>query len=102
MAFACRRMAAGRPVLVAKGLAWDHLPALNAGWVFERNEESVLTVLQKALVISDSEWLALSNNARSYVEKHLNPVTLGEQVWQVLTSHELAMNQSVTAGVGYE
>jgi glycosyltransferase involved in cell wall biosynthesis len=96
-------MAAGRPVLVAKGLAWDHLPALNAGWVFERNEASVLEVLQKAQAISESEWQILSNNARHYVEQQLNPVTLGDQVWQILTSNDQQeLTPSLTRGASYE
>ncbi|PPD33797.1 MAG: glycosyl transferase family 1 [Methylomonas sp.] len=96
-------MAAGRPVLVAKGLAWDHLPALNAGWVFERNEASVLEVLQKAQAVSESEWQILSNNARHYVEQQLNPVTLGDQVWQILTSNDQQeLTPSLTRGASYE
>lgn len=95
-------MAAGRPVLAAKGLAWDHLPALNAGWVFERNEASVLEVLQKALAISESEWRILSIQARSYVEQHLNPITLGDQVWRILMAPNQQQTQSLTAGASYE
>jgi glycosyltransferase involved in cell wall biosynthesis len=96
-------MAAGRPVLVARGLAWDHLPTLNAGWVFERSEASVIEVLQKAHAISESEWQTMSDNARDYVQRQLNPITLGDQVWQVLTGQDdLELTQSLTAGARYE
>jgi glycosyltransferase involved in cell wall biosynthesis len=78
-------MAAGRPVLVARGLAWDHLEALNAGLVFERSEASVAEILRQAQSMTRQEWERLSLNGRQFVEQQLDPVKLGEQVWQVLT-----------------
>lgn len=77
-------MAAGRPVMVAKGLAWDHLAALGAGFVFERNEDSVCEVLRSAQSLDAAQWQGLSKSGRTYVEQQLNPVRLGERVWQVL------------------
>jgi glycosyltransferase involved in cell wall biosynthesis len=77
-------MAAGRPVMVAKGLAWDHLAALGAGFVFERNEDSVCEVLRSAQSLDAAQWQRLSKSGRTYVEQQLNPVRLGERVWQVL------------------
>lgn len=78
-------MAAGRPVLVAKGLAWDHLTALGAGFVFERNEASVCETLQQAQALDAGQWQNMSKSGRAYVEQQLNPVRLGERVWRVLT-----------------
>jgi glycosyltransferase involved in cell wall biosynthesis len=77
-------MAAGRPVLVARGLAWDHLEAFGAGFVFDRTEASVCDVLRKAQSLDSLEWERMSWNGRQYVEQQLDPVKLGEQVWQVL------------------
>lgn len=77
-------MAAGRPVLVAKGLAWDHLDAFGAGFVFDRNEASVCQVLQKAQALENLTWEQMSWNGRQYVEQQLDPVKLGDKVWQVL------------------
>ncbi len=77
-------MAAGRPVLVARGLAWDHLESFGAGFVFDRNEASVCEVLRKVQSLERSEWERMSWNGRQYVEQQLDPVKLGEQVWQVL------------------
>ncbi len=79
-------MAAGRPVLVARGLAWDHLESIGAGFVFDRTEASVCEVLRKAQSLEYWEWGRMSWNARQYVEQQLDPVKLGEQVWQVLKS----------------
>ena len=80
-------MAAGRPVLVAKGLAWDHLEAFGVGFVFDRTEASVCEALRKAQSVGDGlAWEQMSWNGRQYVEQQLDPVKLGEQIWQVLKS----------------
>ncbi|OQW71164.1 MAG: glycosyl transferase family 1 [Proteobacteria bacterium ST_bin11] len=78
-------MAAGRPVLVAKGLAWDHLAAYGAGLVFERNEASVCAVLRQTQVVSPATWQEMSLRSRQYVERELDPLKLGDKVWDVLT-----------------
>ncbi|MGZ5030362.1 MAG: glycosyltransferase family 4 protein, partial [Methylobacter sp.] len=77
-------MASGRPVLVAKGLAWDHLESFGSGFVFDRNEASVCDALRKAQSLGRWEWERMSFNGRQYVEQQLDPVRLGERVWQVL------------------
>jgi glycosyltransferase involved in cell wall biosynthesis len=77
-------MASGRPVLVAKGLAWDHLESFGSGFVFDRNEASVSDALRKAQSLGHWEWERMSFNGRQYVEQQLDPVRLGERVWQVL------------------
>lgn len=78
-------MAAGRPVLAAKGLAWDHLADLGAGFVFERSQASVVATLRQAQALDAGQWRAMSKSGRAYVDRQLNPLTLGEQVWRVLT-----------------
>jgi glycosyltransferase involved in cell wall biosynthesis len=83
-------MASGRPVLVAKGLAWDHLDALGAGFVFERTEASVCEVLRKAQALDRLEWERMSRIGRHYVEQQLDPVKLGDRVWQVLNRRRQA------------
>lgn len=77
-------MASGRPVLVAKGLAWDHLESYGAGFVFDRTEASVCEALRKAQSVGSWEWERMSFNGRQYVEQQLDPVKLGERIWQVL------------------
>jgi glycosyltransferase involved in cell wall biosynthesis len=78
-------LAAGRPVLVAKGLAWDHLQALGAGFVFDRTEASLRGVLRKAQALDALAWGRMAWNGRRHVEQQLNPAKLGEQVWDALT-----------------
>ncbi|MGZ4994992.1 MAG: glycosyltransferase family 4 protein [Methylobacter sp.] len=77
-------MAAGRPVLVARGLAWDHLESLGAGFVFDRSEASVCDALRKAQALECPDWERMSQNGRRYVEQQLDPVKLGERIWRVL------------------
>ncbi len=81
-------MAAGRPVLVARGLAWDHLQAYGAGFVFDRDEASVCEVLRKIQNLDRFEWEKLSSNGREYVEQQLNPIKLGERIWQALINSD--------------
>jgi glycosyltransferase involved in cell wall biosynthesis len=78
-------MAAGRPVLVAKGLAWDHLEGFGVGFVFDRNETSVCNVLRRAQSVNSLDWERMSWSGRNYVERHLDPVKLGDLVWQAMT-----------------
>ncbi len=92
-------MAVGRPVLVAKGLAWDHLEALGAGFVFDRNEASVIDVLRRAQALENSEWERMSSNGRRYVEQELDPIKLGDKVWQALTErYQANQPQQLTEG----
>jgi glycosyltransferase involved in cell wall biosynthesis len=96
-------MAVGRPVLVAKGLAWDHLDSLGAGFVFERNEESLIEVLHMAQDLDFPAWERMSLNGRRYVEQELDPVKLGDKVWQVLTeSCQVSKPQQLQEGSSYE
>jgi len=76
---------AGRPVLVAKGLAWDHVESIGAGFVFDRTESSVCAALHGARSLSRAEWEWMSRNARDYVEQDLDAGALGERVWCALT-----------------
>jgi len=93
----------GRPVLVAKGLAWDHLQAAQAGFVFDRNEASVLDVLNKAQALDRAEWQQMSATCRQYVEQQLDPVKLGDKVWQVLTQPgHVNLPQQLTEESSYE
>ncbi|MEC4750312.1 glycosyltransferase family 4 protein [Methylomicrobium sp. Wu6] len=82
-------MAAGRPVLVARGLAWDGVESIGAGFIFDRTDASACHAITTAQSLSQSYWDHMSCNARTYVEEHLNPVTLGNQVWQVLMDRQI-------------
>jgi glycosyltransferase involved in cell wall biosynthesis len=81
-------LASGRPVLVARGLAWDDVESVGAGMVFDRTEASLCKVLNIARLLSESEWRNMSSHARNYVVKHFDSVILSNQVWQVLTCQD--------------
>ena len=91
-------MAAGRPVLVARGLAWDHVESLGAGFVFDRTEASVCAVVRRAQSLAGPEWQTMGRNARLYVEQHLDAERLGERVWQVLTASDTDVPSGQIAG----
>jgi glycosyltransferase involved in cell wall biosynthesis len=96
-------MASGRPVLVARGLAWDHLESFGAGFVFDRTEASVCEVLRKAQSLDSLTWEQMSWNDRQYVEHQLDPVKLGDKVWQVLTKPDQTdLHQQLAEGSSYE
>jgi len=78
-------LACGRPALVAKGLAWDHLPQIGAGWVFERDQAAVCQVLRAAQAIDADGWRQMSQSARHHAEQTLDAVSLGDRVWRALT-----------------
>jgi glycosyltransferase involved in cell wall biosynthesis len=77
-------MAAGRPVLVAKGLAWDHLESFGVGFIFDRSEDSLCDAINRVQLLGREEWELMSNKARNYVEQQLDSMTLGEKIWKVL------------------
>jgi len=77
-------MAVGRPVLVARDLAWDHVESIAAGFIFDRTEVSVCAVINRAQSVGRAEWKWMSRNARDYVEQQLDSRTLGDRVWQAL------------------
>ncbi len=96
-------MASGRPVLVARGLAWNQLEWLEAGFVFDRTEASVCEVLRKAQSLDRSVWENMSRNGRQYVEQQLDPVKLGDKVWQILTKPDQAnLPQQLAEGPSYD
>ncbi|MGZ5051699.1 MAG: glycosyltransferase family 4 protein [Methylobacter sp.] len=96
-------MAVGRPVLVAKGLAWDHLESFGVGFVFERNEASVSDALRRAQALDSWDWQQMSWYGRQYVEQQLDPVRLGERVWRMLKRSEQAKQpQPLIEGASHE
>lgn len=88
-------MAAGRPVLVARGLAWDHVESIGAGFIFDRTEDSACEILRRAQSLSREAWRRMSVNARGYAETQLDPMQLGEQVWRVLQGSDTAAPEAI-------
>lgn len=79
-------LAAGRPALVTRGLAWDSLEAAGAGLLFDRSPESLADRLRRIGTLTPTAWQAMSHRARGYAEQCLDADALGFKVWQVLTA----------------
>ena len=79
-------LATGRPVLVAKGLAWDYIESSGIGFIFDRTEDSLRVALERSQTLSRIEWERMSNNARTHIEQQFDSETLGERIWKVLTN----------------
>jgi hypothetical protein len=56
----------------------------------------VCDVLRKAQAVNQRKWEQMSRQGWQYVETQLNPVTLGERIWQVLTQ-TVAVNRPQSA-----
>ena len=96
-------MAAGRPVLLAKGLAWDFVESIGAGFVFDRTEVSASATIMWMQHLQREKWDSMSHKARTYVEQHLDAGKLGEQVWQVLNNPvKSPMVRQLSEGSAYE
>ncbi|MGC1954320.1 MAG: glycosyltransferase family 4 protein [Gammaproteobacteria bacterium] len=79
-------LAAGRPALVTRGLAWDKLETVGAGFVFDRTPASVAQTLARVAALSPEAWQALSLAARRYAERELDGEALAERVWHVVSA----------------
>lgn len=79
-------LAAGRPVLVARGLAWDGIEAAGAGLVFDLNPAAVGLALSRAQTLEPDAWRGMSRRARRYVEERLDVHTLAAKVWRLLVT----------------
>ena len=86
-------MAMGRPVIVCKGLEWDEVEPLGAGFTFERNAEAATSVVRRAVSISGDMWSSMAAQARKFAEERLDVRIAAERVWDALTG--CAGNSSV-------
>jgi len=57
-------------------------------------------VLRKAQALDRFDWQQMSWNDRQYVEHQLDPVKLGDRVWQVLTEPDPGQS-AATTGRGF-
>ncbi|MCX7114225.1 MAG: glycosyltransferase family 4 protein [Proteobacteria bacterium] len=95
-------MAAGRPVLVAKGLAWDFVESIGAGFVFDRTGTSASAAINRAQSLHQDEWERMSSKARAYAGQQLDAGKLGEQVWRALNSPVMGDSANHLEGSAYE
>lgn len=78
-------LAISRPVIVCRGLAWDNLESIGAGFVFDRNLNAVDAVIRRVAMISKEHWWEMTTHARNYAENNLDINVVAERVWEVMT-----------------
>lgn len=68
-------LSAGLPVLISNNTPWQNLETNNLGWdVDTDNNEAIVLAFEKALQISDSDYLGWSKSAFSFAKKFIeNP-----------------------------
>jgi glycosyltransferase involved in cell wall biosynthesis len=77
-------LGAGRPVLVTRGLAWDHIEQEGFGMLFDRSPDEVRNTIERARQTSSAEWASMAAAARAYAERELNIDVLAERVMKAL------------------
>jgi glycosyltransferase involved in cell wall biosynthesis len=77
-------LSAGRPVMVTRGLSWDHLEQENAGIIFDRNEETARAAIEKARAITMTDWARMATASRAYAERDLDIQIHAERIMSVL------------------
>ena len=81
-------LALGRPVMVTRGLSWDHIEDEGIGFLFDRNEDSVCDAIREAQNIGDLALNKMSVAAYHYAMENLKASGLADKLWA-------KMNESV-------
>jgi glycosyltransferase involved in cell wall biosynthesis len=74
-------LAAGRPVLVMRGLAWDMAEEKGFGILVEPNEDGIRAALARARGLSAEDYAAMCAAARAYAEKVLDLQSSSAALW---------------------
>ena len=79
-------LAVGRPVLVRRGLAWDHLPECGAGLLFDADEVSILAAIDRARGVGAEAYADMAGSAAAYAASHLALERTASEVWSLMVS----------------
>lgn len=79
-------LAAGRPVMVTRGLAWDMVEERGMGLVFDRDPQSVRTAVRHVGALAPEELAGMARAARTFAEQTLDLHTTAERVWRFVTA----------------
>jgi glycosyltransferase involved in cell wall biosynthesis len=74
----------GRPVMVTRGLAWDHIEQEGVGMLFDRDPDAVRNTIERARQKSFGGWASMAAAARAYAERELDINVLAERVMKAL------------------
>lgn len=75
-------LALGRPALVTRGLAWDELEPVGAGFLFGANDAEIATALSRA---RGADRDAMASAARGHAARHLDIDVTAAALWRVCT-----------------
>jgi glycosyltransferase involved in cell wall biosynthesis len=77
-------LALGRPVLVSRGLSWDHIEDEGIGFLFDRNADSVCSAIRKAQSISETTLKKMSSVAYNYAVENLGASESANKLWDMM------------------
>lgn len=78
-------LALGRPVMVTRGLSWDHIEDKGIGFLFDRNNDSVCDAIKKAQKISSSALNQMAGAAYNYAVENLEASVLANKLWDKMS-----------------
>lgn len=79
-------LALGRPVMVSRGLSWDHIENKHIGFLFDRNNASVCRTIIRAQNTTEQETREMGISARQYAVQHLDASCLAEKLWGIINT----------------
>ncbi|HDY70933.1 MAG TPA: glycosyltransferase, partial [Nitrospirae bacterium] len=74
-------LALGRPVMVTRGLSWNHIEDEGIGFLFDRNADSICDAIRRAQNISDAALNQMSGTAYHYAMANLGASGLANKLW---------------------
>jgi glycosyltransferase involved in cell wall biosynthesis len=74
----------GRPVMVTRGLAWDHVENNKIGFLFDRNFDSVCKAITSVQKKKRRDLQKMGSAARTYAKKNLDSYILAKRLWAVV------------------
>lgn len=81
---AAEALACARPLLVTRGLAWDHAAPAGAAVLFDTDTGSVAAALTHLRSLDIAQWALMRAAARRLAEAELDIAYLGDRLWSAL------------------
>ena len=73
----------GIPVIAAKTTPWSELNEFKCGWWVDNDDRTLSEALQKAVSLSDAEWLEMATNGQQIAVKNYSAKTLSQNLIQL-------------------
>lgn len=73
----------GIPVIAAKTTPWSELNEFKCGWWVDNDDRTLSETLQKAVSLSDAEWLEMATNGQQIAVKNYSAKTLSQNLIQL-------------------